>query len=162
MTVKTKEDLFMHTLRDVYYAEKRIVQGLPKMAKAVNSDALKTAFEDHLEETKGQVDRLEKVFSQRGAKAEGEKCPAIEGIIDEAEELMEEIKDTDVKSAAILAAAQAVEHYEIARYGTLCEWAEELGYDDSRKLLEETLKEEKSADEKLNKIAKENVNKQAA
>ncbi|MGY6662425.1 MAG: YciE/YciF ferroxidase family protein [Glycocaulis sp.] len=162
MSIKTKEDLFIHGLRDIYYAEKRIVNALPKMADKVDNTDLKAAFQTHKTETEEQVRRLEKVFEQLGKKAEGEECPAIEGIIDEAEELMDEIKDKDVLTAALLAGAQAVEHYEIARYGTLCEWASELGHEDSRKLLEETLEEEKNTDKKLTKLAESQVNKQAA
>ncbi|WP_429912190.1 ferritin-like domain-containing protein [Glycocaulis sp.] len=162
MSIKTKEDLFIHGLRDIYYAEKRIVNALPKMAEKVDNTDLKAAFETHKTETEEQVRRLEKVFEQLGKKAEGEECPAIEGIIDEAEELMDEIKDKDVLTAALLAGAQAVEHYEIARYGTLCQWASELGHEDSRKLLEETLEEEKNTDKKLTKLAESQVNKQAA
>lgn len=162
MSIKTKEDLFIHGLRDIYYAEKRIVKALPKMADKVDNTDLKAAFQTHKTETEEQVRRLEKVFEQLGQKAEGEECPAIEGIIDEAEELMDEIDDKDVLTAALLAGAQAVEHYEIARYGTLCQWASELGHEDSRKLLEKTLEEEKSTDKKLTKLAESQVNKQAA
>lgn len=162
MGIETKEELFLHGLRDIYYAEKRISKALPKMAKKVENKDLKSAFETHKDETDEQIRRLEKVFEQRGKKAEGEECPAIDGIIDEAEELMDEVKDSEVLAAALLAGAQAVEHYEIARYGTLCQWATELGFDDSRKLLEETLEEEKSTDAKLTKLAESKINKQAA
>lgn len=162
MAVQTLDDLFLHTLKDIYYAEKQIVKALPKMAKAVESDELRKAFENHLEETKGQVDRLEKVFENRGKKAEGVKCEAIEGLIEEGEEAMDETKDKDVLAAALLAGAQAVEHYEIARYGALCAWAEELGDEDSLKLLKETLAEEKKTDELLNDLAKQKVNRKAA
>ncbi|TRO87663.1 ferritin-like domain-containing protein [Glycocaulis profundi] len=162
MSVETKKDLFLHTLRDIYYAEKRIAKALPKMAGKVENKDLKAAFESHAKETEEQIRRLETVFEQCGEKAEGETCPAIEGLIDEAEELMDEVEDQEVLEAALLAGAQAVEHYEIARYGTLCAWASELGHEDSRKLLEETLEEEKSTDGKLTTLAKDKVNLRAA
>lgn len=162
MAVQTMEDLFMHVLKDIYYAEKKILQALPKMAKAVDNAELRKAFETHLEETKGQVQRLEQVFQNCGKKAQGEKCEAIEGLIAEGEEAMSEVKDKDVLAAALLAGAQAVEHYEISRYGTLCAWAKRLGYDDSLKLLNETLDEEKNTDKLLTKIAEKAVNKKAA
>jgi ferritin-like metal-binding protein YciE len=162
MSVQTLEDLFVETLKDIYYAEQKIVEALPKMAKAVQSKELKKAFEDHLEETKGQVERLEKVFANRGEKAEGKECEAIEGLIEEGEEAIENTKDPEVLTAALLAAAQAVEHYEIARYGTLCAWAEELDDGDSLKLLKQTLAEEKNADKLLTKIADSKVNRKAA
>lgn len=162
MSVQTMDELFLHGLKDIYYAEKRIVEALPKMADAVESKGLEEAFRHHLEETKGQVDRLEKVFASLDQKAQGTKCPAIEGIIDEAKEQMKETKDKQVLNAALLAGAQAVEHYEIARYGTLCEWAKLLGHDESLELLKETLSEEKMADEKLSKLAKDEINRQAA
>lgn len=162
MAVQTMEDLFLNCLKDVYYAEKQIVKALPKMAKAVKSKELRQAFEHHLEETRQQVKRLEQVFKNCGEKAEGEKCPAIEGLIEEGEEVMAETKDPEVRSAAILAGAQAVEHYEISRYGTLCAWAKQLGYDDSADLLAETLEEEKNADKTLTAIAEDEVNRRAA
>lgn len=160
--MKTLNDLFEDTLKDIYYAEKVILKELPKMAKKASSPELKEAFESHLEETKGQVERLEQVFKLIGKKAEGKKCPAIEGIAEEAKEIMEEAENDSVRDAGLLAAAQAVEHYEMARYGTLCAWAEELGYDDACELLEETLDQEKAADEKLSEIAEEGVNQDAA
>ncbi len=162
MAVKTMEDLFLHGLQDVYFAEKQIVKALPKMAKAVKSDELRDAMETHLEETKGQVERLEKVFELIGESAKGTTCPAIEGLIEEGEELMSETKDKDVLSAGLLAGAQAVEHYEIARYGTLCAWARQLGHDEAAELLEETLAEEKNADRILNEIALREVNEEAS
>lgn len=162
MSIQTMDELFLHGLKDMYYAEKRIVETLPKMADAVDSDDLEKAFRDHLEETKGQVERLEKVFASLDQKAQGTKCPAIEGIIKESKEQMDETKDKQVLTAALLAGAQAVEHYEIARYGTLCEWAKMLGHDESLKLLKETLAEEKKADEKLTALARKVVNRRAA
>ncbi len=162
MAVQTMKELFLLGLQDIYFAEKEIVKALPKMAKAVASDELRDAFETHLEETKGQVKRLEKLFELIGEKAKGETCPAIEGLIEEGEELMKETKDKQVLSAGLLAGAQAVEHYEIARYGTLCAWARQLGHDDAAELLEETLAEEKNADRILNEIALSEVNVQAS
>jgi ferritin-like metal-binding protein YciE len=162
MKVENLSDLFLHTVKDIYFAEKQIVKALPKMVKAADSAELAKAFESHLEETKEQVKRLEEVFKLLGKKPEGEECPAIEGILEEAEELMKEIKDPDTRDAAMIAAAQAVEHYEITRYGTLASWAELLGEKDAAKLLSATLKEEHSADSKLSKLAESKLNKQAA
>ena len=162
MKIKNLSDLFEHTLKDIYYAEKQIVKALPKMVKAADSSELAHAFESHLEETKEQIVRLEKVFEMLGKKAAGEKCPAIDGILTEGEEMMKEIKDPDTRDAAMIAAAQAVEHYEITRYGTLVSWGELLGNKDAVKLLSATLKEEHAADSKLNKLAQGKLNKQAA
>jgi ferritin-like metal-binding protein YciE len=162
MKIENLSDLLVHTLKDIYFAEKQIVKALPKMAKATDSSELQRAFESHLEETKEQIVRLEKVFELLGKKAVGEKCPAIEGILAEGEELMKEIKEPDTRDAAMIAAAQAVEHYEITRYGTLVSWAELLGLKDVAKILAVTLKEEHAADAKLNKLAEGKLNKQAA
>jgi ferritin-like metal-binding protein YciE len=162
MKVQNLDDLFLHTLKDIYFAEKQILKALPKMAKAADSKELARAFESHLEETKEQVARLETAFKSLDAKAEGEKCPAIEGIIKEAQDLMDSIKDADTRDAAMIAAAQAVEHYEITRYGTLVSWGKLLGHDEAVKLLSLTLKEEHNADAKLTKIAEGKLNKQAA
>jgi ferritin-like metal-binding protein YciE len=162
MKIENLSDLFLHTLKDIYYAEKQIVKALPKMSKAADAKELARAFDAHLEETKGQIVRLEEVFKLLGKKAEGEKCPAIEGILKEGDELMSEIKDPDTRDAAMIAAAQAVEHYEITRYGTLVSWAELLNLPDAGKLLAATLKEEHAADSKLNKLAEGKLNKQAA
>ncbi len=162
MAVQSMKDLFLHGLQDIYFAEQQIVKALPKMAKAVDSEELRDAFETHLKETKGQVDRLEKVFKSIGEKAEGEECPAIEGLIEEGEDLIKETKDKTVLSAGLLAGAQAVEHYEIARYGTLVAWARMLGNDEAADLLEETLAEEKNADRILNEIALREVNEDAS
>jgi ferritin-like metal-binding protein YciE len=162
MSVKSLDDLFLHTLKDVYYAEKQIVKALPKMAKKAGSPDLKAAFEQHLEETKGHVTNLESVFEAIGKKASAVKCDAIVGILHEATELMDEVEDADTLDAAMLAAAQAVEHYEIARYGTLIAWAGTLGHKDAVKMLESTLAEEKATDEKLSKLGSSKVNKKAA
>jgi ferritin-like metal-binding protein YciE len=162
MTVENLEELFVHTLKDIYFAERHIVKALPKMVKTAQSKELAKAFDDHLQETKEQITRLEEVFKAMGEKAEGAKCPAIEGILKEAEELMGSIKDPDTRDAAMIAAAQAVEHYEITRYGTLVSWGKLLGLKDAVKPLTETLKEEHNADVKLTKIAESKLNKEAA
>jgi ferritin-like metal-binding protein YciE len=156
------EDLFEHGLKDIYFAEKKILEALPKVAGKVKSQTLRRAMEKHVEETREQVRRLDKVFKQCDLEPGGEKCPAIEGLVKEAEQAMSEIKDADVLSAALLSGAQAVEHYEISRYGTLCAWARMLGYDDSVPLLEETLEEEKNTDKILTDIALEEVNEKAS
>ena len=159
---KTLDDLFLDTLKDIYYAEKQIVRALPRMAKAAQSPELKAAFEQHREETDGQIERLEQVFEALGKPARGKTCDAILGIIEEGKEIMEEYKGAQALDAGLVAAAQAVEHYEIARYGTLRTWAEQLGKQDVVKLLEQTLNEEKKTDEKLTQLATAQVNEQAA
>jgi ferritin-like metal-binding protein YciE len=160
--MKTLKDLFLHVLKDIYYAEKQILKALPKMAKAAETPELKQALENHREETESQVERLEQVFSELDKPARGEKCEAIMGIISEGEDVMKKGDDPAVIEAGLIAAAQAVEHYEIARYGTLIAWAEQLGLRDSVRLLNETLEEEKAADKKLTQIAESSVNRQAA
>jgi ferritin-like metal-binding protein YciE len=162
MALKNLDDLFLHTLKDIYYAEKQILKALPKMEKKAGSDELKKAFAQHRDETENQLERLDKVFEAIGKPARGAKCEAIIGIIDEAEEIMGEIEDPDTLDAAMIASAQAVEHYEITRYGTLVTWAKQLGQKDAVRHLEETLKEEKATDEKLTKLAEQQVNKKAA
>src|ERR1700722_9942995 len=159
---KDLNELFLDTLKDIYYAEKQILKALPKMAKAANSDELRAAFEKHHDETEGHVERLEQVFELLGKPARGKKCDAIEGIIEEGKEVMEEYADTPALDAGLLAAAQAVEHYEISRYGTLKAWAAKLGIKDAVKLLDQTLAEEKKTDDTLSKIAETAVNYQAA
>ena len=161
MSIENMNDLFVHTLKDIYYAENQILKALPKMSKKTESPDLKAAFDAHLTETKGQVERLKEVFKLVGEKPAGEECPAIEGIIKEAEELMEEIEDANTLDAAMIAAAQAVEHYEITRYGTLASWAGELGLDDAAALLEETLAEEKATDLKLTELGESRINAMA-
>lgn len=155
-------DLFIHGLKDVYFAENQITKALPKMAEKATASALKKAFEDHLKETKQQIKRLDQVFKLCGVEAKGEKCPAIEGIIKEGEEMMSEIEDGETRDAAMIAAAQAVEHYEIARYGTLVAWAGLLGMKDAQNILRDTLAEEKDTDAKLNRMAEDKINKKAA
>jgi ferritin-like metal-binding protein YciE len=154
--------LFLDTLKDIYYAEKQIYKSLPKMAKAAQSDQLRSAFEKHHDETEGHIGRLEQVFELLGKPARGKKCDAIEGILDEGTEVMDEYDDTPALDAGLLAAAQAVEHYEISRYGTLKTWADKLGLKDTVKLLDETLAEEKKTDDMLTKIAVSAVNAEAA
>jgi ferritin-like metal-binding protein YciE len=162
MTEKHLDALFLDTLKDIYYAEKQIYKALPKMAKAAASDKLRAAFEKHHDETEGQIERLEKIFEQLGKPARGKKCDAIEGILDEGEEIMDEYTDTLALDAGLLAAAQAVEHYEISRYGTLKTWASKLGHGDAVKLLDETLAEEKKTDDALSKLAVSAINAEAA
>ncbi|QUS42374.1 ferritin-like domain-containing protein [Tardiphaga alba] len=162
MADKDLNDLFLDTLKDIYYAEKQIYKALPKMAKAVNSDQLRAAFEKHHRETEGQIDRLEQIFEALGKAARGKKCDAIEGILDEGKEIMEEYADTPALDPGLLAAAQAVEHYEISRYGTLKTWAATLGHKEAVKLIDQTLAEEKKTDDALSKLAISAVNSQAA
>jgi ferritin-like metal-binding protein YciE len=155
MALRSLEDCFQDELRDILSAEKQLVKALPKMAKGAESEELRAAIEEHLEETKGQVERLEKVFESIGKSARAKKCEAMEGLLEEGEELLEEDAEEGVLDAMIIAAAQKVEHYEIATYGTLCTWAKLLGHDDALQLLKENLAEEKTADEKLTQIASE-------
>jgi ferritin-like metal-binding protein YciE len=157
-TEKTLDNLFYDTLKDIYYAERKIAKALPKMARGAQSPALKAAFEKHLEETEGQIERLQQVFDIIGKRAMGKTCEAIEGIIAEGEEILEEYKDTPALDAGLISAAQAVEHYEITRYGTLKRWAELLELPDAARLLDETLKEESKTDSDLTKLADESPN----
>jgi ferritin-like metal-binding protein YciE len=159
---KSLEDLFVNLLKDVYYAEKQILKALPKMAKKADSSELRQAFEHHLKETEGQVDRLEQVFELCDLKPAGKTCPAIKGILEEGEEDMKEAKTPDVCDAGMIADAQAVEHYEIARYGTLIAWARQLGMNDAVPLLEQTLKQEYGADRLLTELAEGQLNREAA
>jgi ferritin-like metal-binding protein YciE len=161
MTVKTMEDLFIETLKDIYYAEKHILKALPGMVKKANSKKLKDALETHRHETEGQVERLDQVFQLFDLSPRGKKCEAIEGIIAEAKEHMEDIEDREVLDAGMIGSAQAVEHYEITRYGTLIAWAKQLGRDDAIELLEENLEQEKHADKLLTEIAEATVNQRA-
>ena len=159
---KNLNDLFLDTLKDIYYAEKQILKALPKMAKAAHSDQLRAAFEKHHRETEGQVKRLERVFELIDKPARGKTCDAIQGILDEGKEIMDEYKGTEALDAGMVAAAQAVEHYEIARYGTLKQWALQLGIKDAVRLLDETLQEERKTDEALTSLAEASVNLEAA
>ena len=160
--IKTMDDLFVHQLQDIYYAEKQLLKALPEMIEKVTHAELRAGLENHLEETKGHVERLEEVFRMHGAEPKAVDCPAIDGIIKEAREVTGDVADKDVLDAAIVAAAQAVEHYEIARYGTLIAWARELGRDDCADELEATLEEEKAADAKLTEVAEGRVNEDAS
>ena len=164
MTAKDKglNDLFLDTLKDIYFAEKQILKALPKMAKAATSDKLRAAFEKHYGETEDQVERLEKIFELIDKPARSKTCEAIQGILDEGKEIMEEYKGTEALDAGMLAAAQAVEHYEISRYGTLKQWAQQLGMRDAVRLLDETLQEERKTDETLTSLAEAEVNLAAA
>ena len=158
---KNLDDLFHDTLKDIYFAEKKILATLPKMAKAAQSEELKAAFEKHHGETEGQIERLEQVFAIIDAKPQGKTCAAIVGITDEGAEIMDKYKGSPALDAGLLAAAQAVEHYEISRYGTLRAWAEELGLDDAIPLFNATLEEEEATDQALTEIAETVVNQQA-
>ena len=159
---KTLEDLFLDTLKDIYYAEKQIVKTLPKMAKAAQSPQLKAGFEKHLTESEGHVERLEQVFELMGKPARGKTCDAILGIIEEGKTIMEEFKGTIALDAGLISAAQAVEHYEIARYGTLKTWAQQMGLNEAVRLLDATLKEEVATDRKLTQVAEGEANRKAA
>ena len=160
--IATMEDLFLHTLQDIYYAERQIEKALPNMVKKANDPQLKNSFKTHLKETKGQIKRLEQAFKKLKLKPSGTKCPAIDGIIDEANDIASDVSDKMVLNAALIGAAQAVEHYEITRYGTLVAWSKLLGRSDIARLLAANLKQEKATDKKLNAIAKSKINRKAA
>ena len=160
-STKGLEDLFLDGLKDIYYAEKKITKALPKMAKAAESQELSAGFEKHLAETQTQVERLEQVFEILGKPARGKTCPAIDGILEEGEEIMQEYKGAPALDAGLVAAAQAVEHYEIARYGTLIAWAGQLGMTDAVDLLKATLAEEEATDEALTELGEGGVNEKA-
>jgi ferritin-like metal-binding protein YciE len=160
--IQTLDDLFVHQLRDIYYAEKQIVQSLPEMIEKATDSNLKRGFEAHLGETKNHVKRLEQVFKMHGVEAKGIDCPAIDGIIEEADDVVTDVEDKKVLDAALIAAAQAVEHYEITRYGTLIAWAKQLGRPECASVLQQNLDEEKATDAKLTSLAERNVNVKAA
>ncbi len=160
--MKTLEDLFHNTLKDVYHAEKQILKALPKMAKKADSEELATAFRNHVTETQGQVERIEQVFEMLGKKPATKVCEAIKGLVEEGKEVMDEAEDADTRDAGMIGAAQAIEHYEIARYGTLIAWAKQLGMKDAAKLLQQTLDEEYKADRLLSQLAEGQLNRQAA
>jgi len=159
---KTLEDLFLETLKDIYWAEKKILTALPKMAKAAQSGELRKAFEKHQRETEGQVGRLEQVFQLLRQAPKGKKCEAIEGLIEEGKEVMKDFKGSPALDAGLLCAAQAVEHYEIARYGTLAIWAAQLGMSEAKQLLGATLDEEEKTDKALSELAETSINRKAA
>src|SRR5438477_7277710 len=159
---KTLEDLFLENLKDIYYAEKKILVALPKMAKAAKSDKLRAAFEKHVGETQDQVERLQQVFKMVKQPPKGKTCPAILGLVEEGEEVMEDFEDSPALDAGLLSGAQAVEHYEISRYGTLIAWAQQLGLTQAVQLLKQTLDEEKKTDAALSKLAQAAINQKAA
>ncbi|MDT6942371.1 ferritin-like domain-containing protein [Brucella pseudogrignonensis] len=159
---KTLDDLFYDTLKDIYYAERKIVKSLPKMARAASAPELKLAFEKHKDQTQEHIERLQQVFEILGKRAQGKTCDAIEGIIAEGEEIIDEFKGTQALDAGLISSAQAVEHYEITRYGTLKRWASELGHKDIAKLLDATLQEEGQTDKDLTKLAETKINSKAA
>jgi ferritin-like metal-binding protein YciE len=159
--METLREMFEETLKDVYFAENAILKALPKMAKKASSDGLRDALTEHHKETQGQVKRLDQIFKMLGKKAEGKECSALKGLVEETEEVMSEAKDPAVLDAGMIGCAQAVEHYEMARYGTLKAWATQLEMDDAVELLEETLEEEKAADEKLTELAMDGINEEA-
>jgi ferritin-like metal-binding protein YciE len=159
--IQTMEDLYLHTLEDIYYAEQQIEKALPKMIDKASAGPLRDGFEKHLQETRGHVERLEEVFRILGETPKGTTCPAMDGIIKEANEISKEVEDANVLDAALAAAAQAVEHYEMTRYGTLIAWSRELGRNDCAEILNKTLSEEKAADEALTQIAEQRLNRAA-
>lgn len=161
MSIESFDDLFLHLARDAYNAEKQHVKALPKMAKTAANDELREAFEQHLEETEQHIDRLEQIFEMIGQSPKGQKCEAAEGLIEEAQGIMGEIEEEQVRDAGIIAAAQALEHYEIARYGTLVAWAQKMGQRDVVRLLQQTLREEHNANQLLNQLAEQTINEEA-
>lgn len=159
---KTLEDLFLETLKDVYHGEKQALRAYPRIVKAVEDNELKQALEAHRDETEQQIERLDQVFEMLGKPARGKTCEAVQGLIEETKEVMSDFKGSPAHDAGVIAAAQAIEHYEISRYGTLRTWANQLGMKDAAKLLDETLEEESRTDEKLSKLAEKAANKKAA
>ena len=162
MAEKDLKALFLHQLKDTYFAENAILKALPQMAEAAESEELRGAFAVHLKETEGQVRRLEQIFEMVGAKPEGIPCKAIQGIIEEGQEILQEFEDGEALDAGLIEAAQAVEHYEIARYGTLLAWAKQLGLSEAEGLIEETLVEEENTDQVLSELAEDAINPAAA
>ena len=160
--MNTLQDAFLHELKDIYHAEKQLTRALPKMAKAAEDEELRSLFEEHLEQTRQQIERLERVFEHVGKAARGEKCEGMAGIIEEGQSVMEQDAEPETLDAMLVGAAQKVEHYEIASYGTMCAWAEQLGMRDAATLLEQNLKEEKETDKKLTAFAEARKNAQAA
>ncbi|MCS0497837.1 YciE/YciF ferroxidase family protein [Ancylobacter mangrovi] len=161
MTDKALDTLFHETLKDIYFAERKILKALPKMARGCQAPELKAAFEKHRDETEGQIERLQQIFELIGKRPQGKTCAAIEGILEEGEEILEEFKGQPALDAGLAAAAQAVEHYEISRYGTLKRWAQVLGMKDAEKLLDATLQEESKTDAALSKLADKVANNKA-
>ena len=161
MKSKELDALFLEALKDIYYAERKILRALPKMMRAAQSPQLKQAFQQHKDETEGHKERLDQVFEMIGRRPQGKTCPAIDGILEEGEEVMDTFKGTPALDAGLVAAAQAVEHYEMARYGTLCSWAKVLGMDEAVQVLTQTLEEEKRTDETLTQLAESEINQTA-
>lgn len=161
MKAKELDTLFLEALKDIYYAERKILRALPKMARAAQSEQLKMAFQQHKDETEGHKERLEQVFELLGRRPQGKTCPAIDGIIEEGDEVIDTFKGSPALDAGLVAAAQAVEHYEMARYGTLCAWAQVMGMQEAVDLLSQTLDEEKRTDETLNQLALTEINQMA-
>lgn len=161
MSLKSLDDLFLHTLQDLYWAEKKLVETLPKMAKEADSEEFAQALTDHLEETNEQVTRIEQIFKIIGKEPKAKKCAAMEGLVEEGKEIIEESEDPSTCDAGMLATAQAIEHYEIGRYGAMIAWAEELGIPDAVELLEDTLEEEENADKLLSELAESKLNREA-
>jgi ferritin-like metal-binding protein YciE len=162
MAIQSMQDLFEHTLRDIFYVERKLVSELPRMAKKANNPELRRAFEEHAAQTEQHLARLEQVFEMADLQPRGEQCPALDGLLEETQDLLKDVKDPEVLDAGLLAAAQAVEHYEITRYGTLIAWARQLGLNDAEPVLNETLDEEKETDKLLTEIAESDVNRKAA
>lgn len=162
MQMQSLQDAFLHELKDIYHAEKQLTRALPKMAKAAEDDELRMLFEEHLEQTKGQIERLERVFEQVGKTPRGEKCEGMAGIVEEGQTVIDQDADPETLDAMLIGAAQKVEHYEIASYGTMCAWAEQLGMREAASLLKQTLVEEKEADQKLTRFAEQRKNAAAA
>ena len=158
---KTLNDLFLDGLKDIYHAEKQVLRALPKMARAVNNDQLRQSLEQHREETNGQIERLERLFEMVEKRASGKPCQAMQGLIEEGQEHLEEYKDSPALDAAIIAANQGIEHYEIARYGTMRTWAQQLGMTEAVQLIEQTLEEEKKTDQLLTQMAEQSANQEA-
>ncbi|MCL4401320.1 MAG: ferritin-like domain-containing protein [Acidobacteria bacterium] len=161
MAIENMEDLFVTQIKDLYDAEKQLIKALPKMAKASSSERLREAFQEHLEQTRGHVERLERIFAQLGQRPSGETCEAMEGLVEEGEEIVDEIDQSPLRDAGLIAAGNRVEHYEMAGYGSARTFAEMLGHSQAATLLEQTLQEERRADEKLTKIGEEMVNREA-
>jgi ferritin-like metal-binding protein YciE len=161
MKPKTMEDLYLQELKDLYDGEKQLIKALPKMAKAATATDLKAAFEEHLQQTQQQAQRLEQIFSRRNEKPTGKKCVGLQGIIEEGEDLISDVEESPLRDAGLIAAAQKVEHYEMAGYGTVCTFAEKLGDHQAAELLQQTLEEEKAADKKLTTLAESMVNEEA-
>ena len=161
MKIKTLHDLYVDQLRDLYSAETQLVKALPKMAKNASSGPLRSAFEEHLEQTRNHAERLEQIFDKLDARAKGKKCYAIQGLVEEGEELIDVVPEAPVLDAGLICTAQKAEHYEIATYGTVCTWARQLGLNDHLELLQQTLREEKATDEKLTRLAEAGINQEA-